>query len=91
MEILDSGAPVESTRAHIVSKIDAYLLSTGTAAWALGLASVYCSKTVARLRKGNVGLKMISSVEDFMSPHPDGVRLNRLGKPLQAPTKGGVA
>ena len=75
--------PGMSTRQHILSKIDAYLESTGTAPSVLGQAAVKATGVIGRIRRGmSVTLHTIEALEDCMRKHPGGIRMNRRGELL---------
>ena len=67
-----------STRAHVLTAIDFYLETTGTASWALGREAAGCDKVIPRIRSGaNVGLRTVEALEACMRTHPDGIRSQR--------------
>lgn len=67
-----------STRAHVLTAIDIYLETTGTASWALGRQACGCDKVIPRIRNGaNVGISTIENIEACMAAHPDGIRSKR--------------
>ena len=76
------------TRAHVIAKIDAYLVSTGMSAWALSYAATSHTRHIARLRDGrDIKLSTIECIEGFMAARPEGVRVPRPGSRKPAATE----